>query len=192
MRLAIRGDDMAASYSISVDGVKRTLQVDDANMPLLYALRDELGLNNPRFGCGQGQCGACTVLLDGQSVKSCTVLAVQADGNGVWRLTIAQAQWADWATGAHGLSEGVLQLHVQAVDQLLKPVKAYGFVHAAGIQIVQPLRVLDFLGVKTTLASVAAWPAARSPTSRPAGSCCPGSASTRPARRSRMGGSCRR
>src|SRR6266545_4482292 len=48
-----------------------TFQVDGPAMPLLYALRDELGLVNPRFGCGLGQCGACTVHVDGRSVRSC-------------------------------------------------------------------------------------------------------------------------
>ncbi len=62
---------MAKSYSISVDEVNRTLEVDDPNMPLLYVLRDELGMNNPRFGCGLGQCGACTVHIDGQPTRSC-------------------------------------------------------------------------------------------------------------------------
>jgi nicotinate dehydrogenase subunit A len=40
-------------------------------MPLLYVLRDELGMNNPRFGCGLGQCGACTVLINGEPMQSC-------------------------------------------------------------------------------------------------------------------------
>ncbi|MFN2462173.1 MAG: (2Fe-2S)-binding protein, partial [Candidatus Velthaea sp.] len=55
----------------------RVVHVDDAAMPLLYALRDELNLPNPRFGCGLAQCGACTVLLEGQPVRSC-VLPVSA------------------------------------------------------------------------------------------------------------------
>jgi nicotinate dehydrogenase subunit A len=45
--------------------------VEDPEMPLLYALRDDLGLHGPRFGCGLGQCGACTVHLDGRAVRSC-------------------------------------------------------------------------------------------------------------------------
>jgi nicotinate dehydrogenase subunit A len=45
--------------------------VDDPDMPLLYALRDNLGLHGPRFGCGLGQCGSCTVHLDGRPVRSC-------------------------------------------------------------------------------------------------------------------------
>ena len=60
------------TLTLNVDGKARTITVDDPKMPLLYALRDELGFNNPRFGCGLGQCGACTVHIDGQAVRSCT------------------------------------------------------------------------------------------------------------------------
>src|SRR5215468_6873806 len=60
-----------AKVTLTVDGRSRTIDVDDPDMPLLYALRDELGMNNPRFGCGLGQCGACTVLIDGRAVRSC-------------------------------------------------------------------------------------------------------------------------
>ena len=56
---------------LSVNGKSVSVQVDDAEMPLLYALRDELGLHGPRFGCGLGQCGACTVHMDGVAVRSC-------------------------------------------------------------------------------------------------------------------------
>ena len=69
-----------AELTLNVDGQARTIEIDDPAMPLLYALRDELRLNNPRFGCGLGQCGACTVHIDGQSVRSC-VTPVSAVGN---------------------------------------------------------------------------------------------------------------
>jgi nicotinate dehydrogenase subunit A len=56
---------------LNVNGKAADVMVDDADMPLLYALRNDLGLHGPRFGCGLGQCGACTVLLDGEAVRSC-------------------------------------------------------------------------------------------------------------------------
>jgi len=57
--------------ALSVNGKPVSVQLDDPEMPLLYALRDELGLHGPRFGCGLGQCGACTVHMDGAAVRSC-------------------------------------------------------------------------------------------------------------------------
>jgi carbon-monoxide dehydrogenase small subunit len=64
---------------LSVNGVERTLEVEP-RLLLVHALRDNLGLTGTHVGCDTSNCGACTVHLDGQSVKSCTVLAVQADG----------------------------------------------------------------------------------------------------------------
>ena len=61
----------AKTISLHVNGQFRRLTVDDPDMPLLYALRDNLGLHGPRFGCGVGQCGACTVHIDGNAVRSC-------------------------------------------------------------------------------------------------------------------------
>lgn len=58
------------AYTIEVNHVKRTADVD-GDMPLLWVLRDELNLKGPKFGCGAGLCGACTVHLDGQAVRSC-------------------------------------------------------------------------------------------------------------------------
>jgi nicotinate dehydrogenase subunit A len=64
---------MTERVSLNVNGATHEIAVDDPSMPLLYALRDDLGFNNPRFGCGLGQCGACTVHLDGVAVRSCQI-----------------------------------------------------------------------------------------------------------------------
>jgi nicotinate dehydrogenase subunit A len=62
---------MTEKVTLNVNGAAKTIEVDDPDMPLLYALRNDLGLDNPRFGCGLAQCGACTVLLDGEPTRSC-------------------------------------------------------------------------------------------------------------------------
>ena len=59
--------------TLNVNGKPVAITADDPQMPLLYALRDDLGLHGPRFGCGLGQCGACTVLVDGKAMRSCVM-----------------------------------------------------------------------------------------------------------------------
>ena len=66
--------------TLDVNGSRHSVPIDDEAMPLLYALRDTLALRGPRFGCGLGQCGACTVLIDGQAVRSCQLPVVAATG----------------------------------------------------------------------------------------------------------------
>ena len=65
--------------SLAVNGVRHELDLEPREL-LVYVLRDRLGLTGTNVGCDTSSCGACTVLLDGVSVKSCTVLGVQADG----------------------------------------------------------------------------------------------------------------
>ena len=67
------------SISITVNGRQEDAEVE-ARLLLVHFLRESLGLTGTHVGCDTSQCGACTVLLDGQSAKSCTVFAVQADG----------------------------------------------------------------------------------------------------------------
>ena len=59
-------------YNLHVNGRARTVEAD-ADSPLLYVLRDQLELHGPKFGCGLGQCGACTVHMGGQAVRSCVM-----------------------------------------------------------------------------------------------------------------------
>ena len=64
---------------LDVNGKKQSVDVSP-DTPLLYVLRNDLGLHGPRFGCGLGQCGACTVIMDGIAVRSCVVTVAQAAG----------------------------------------------------------------------------------------------------------------
>ncbi len=63
---------MERRVRLKVDGKSHDISADPT-MPLLYALRDDFGMNNPRFGCGLSQCGACTVLVDGAPTRSCVM-----------------------------------------------------------------------------------------------------------------------
>lgn len=74
-----------ATVKFTVDG--KPVSVDaDPNMPLLYALRGDLNMKNPRFGCGLAQCGACTVHLDGEAVRSCVMPVSAVKGRKVTTL----------------------------------------------------------------------------------------------------------
>jgi nicotinate dehydrogenase subunit A len=74
---------MARKLALNVNGKAASVAVDDPQMPLLYALRNDLGLHGPRFGCGLGQCGACTVHVDGAPVRSCVYPVSKAVGKRV-------------------------------------------------------------------------------------------------------------
>ena len=73
---------MTHSISIKINGVDRKLEIKD-NELLLDVIRDRAGVKSVKAGCWRGECGLCTVLLDGKPVKSCLVLAIEADGREV-------------------------------------------------------------------------------------------------------------
>lgn len=72
-----------ASYTLVVNGASRSVESADPNQPLLYVLRNHLGLTGAKFGCGLGQCGACTVLVDGLPARSCRLPIARAAGHQV-------------------------------------------------------------------------------------------------------------
>ena len=69
-----------AKYTLTVNGKKHRVNVED-DMPLLWVLRDELGLTGTKFGCGRGFCGTCIVHLDGEPTRSCMIAVGNANGS---------------------------------------------------------------------------------------------------------------
>jgi len=72
-----------ATYGLQVNGQSSNVTIDDPSTPLLFVLQETFQLNGPKFGCGLGQCGACTVLLDGMPVRSCITAISDAAGHSV-------------------------------------------------------------------------------------------------------------
>src|SRR5215472_18835845 len=73
------------AITLKVNGVARSLDLDPAT-PLLYALSDDLALNGPKFGCGLGQCGACTVIVNGRATRSCITTVKSVEGQEITTL----------------------------------------------------------------------------------------------------------
>jgi nicotinate dehydrogenase subunit A len=74
-----------AKINIHVNGVAHSVDADKS-CPLLYVLRNDLELNNPRFGCGLAQCGACTVIVDGKAIRSCVAPVSSMEGKKITTL----------------------------------------------------------------------------------------------------------
>jgi len=77
---------MNFSIKLTVNGVRRDVELDDPRVTLLDLLRERLDLTGTKKGCDRGQCGACTVLVDGRRVNSCLALAVSHDGANVFTI----------------------------------------------------------------------------------------------------------
>lgn len=124
---------MEIPVSIVVNGRELAQEVEPRTL-LVHFLRDNLGLTGTSIGCDTSQCGSCTVILDGDAVKSCTVLAVQADGSEVQTIegvaqngTLHPVQEAFWEK--HGLqcgfcTPGMIMTVVNMLDKNPKPSEA--------------------------------------------------------------------
>ena len=105
---------------LRVNGTERDLDVEN-DMPLLWALRDELGLTGTKFGCGIAQCGACTVHIDGDAMRSCVITVGQAAGRAI--------------TTIEGLSEGD-RLHAVQEAWIAEDVPQCGYCQTGQIMAV--------------------------------------------------------
>ena len=97
---------MTRPVTLAINGTEHHVQVEPRSL-LVHVLRDDLDLTGTHIGCDTSQCGACTVLIDGQAVKSCTVLALQAEGHKI--TTIEGIAGADG--GLHPIQQGFWEKH---------------------------------------------------------------------------------
>ena len=108
---------------LTVNGTEHHLDVED-DMPLLWVLRDEIGLNGPKYGCGVAACGACTVHIDGVAVRSCQTLVSDVDGpvttieglGNPAEMHAIQAAWLEYQVAQCGYCQGGQMM--QAADLL--------------------------------------------------------------------------
>ena len=98
---------MQRSITLNVNGAARTAEVEPRAL-LAYVLRDQLDLTGTHIGCDTGQCGACTVHIDGHAVKSCTVLAMQAEGHAI---TTIEGLSGNGGGGLHPLQQAFWEKH---------------------------------------------------------------------------------
>ncbi len=81
--MTAREEAKPSGLTLKVNGKRRTIRSGASDMPLLYALRGELSLTGVKYGCGKGQCGACTVLIDNQAIRSCQISVKEAVGKSI-------------------------------------------------------------------------------------------------------------
>ncbi len=121
---------MKHPVTLTVNGETRTAHVEARDL-LVHVLRDQLDLTGTHVGCDTSQCGACTVLLDGKAVKSCSVLVMQADGkkittieglaNGNALHAVQEAFWAKHGLQCGFCTPGVIMTAVDLLDEHLDP-----------------------------------------------------------------------
>lgn len=124
---------MAQSITVAVNGTSQTHQVEP-RLLLVHYLRDVLGLTGTHIGCDTSQCGACTVNVDGLAVKSCTMLAVQADGANINTIEglasadelhpIQQAFWEEHGLQCGFCTPGMIMTLLQVLERNPDPTEA--------------------------------------------------------------------
>jgi len=110
-----------AAYSLTVNGSSYTLNVDDPSTPLLYLLQENLQLNGPKFGCGLGECGCCTVLLDGQPIRSCITAISDSAGH-----TITTIEGLGTTDNLHPLQEAFIEEQAMHCGYCISGPMLYG------------------------------------------------------------------
>lgn len=121
------------AINLTVNGKKHSIDVDPTT-PLLWAIREQVGLTGTKYGCGVAQCGACTVMLEGQAIRSCVVPVVAAEGKNVQtieglatdgKLTKLQQAWIDHQVPQCGFCQsGMLMAATDLLAKKPKPTDA--------------------------------------------------------------------
>jgi nicotinate dehydrogenase subunit A len=122
-----------ATITLKVNGKTRTVQ-SDPDVPLLYVLRNDLELQGPKFGCGLGQCGSCTVIMDGEAVQSCLIPVSEAQNRSITTLEgigsidrphpLQQAFLAEQAAQCGYCSNGIIMTAKALLDKNPNPTEA--------------------------------------------------------------------
>jgi len=120
-----------AKFSFTVNGKRRNVVSWDPQQPLLYVLRNQLELHGPKFGCGLGQCGSCTVLIEGKAVQACMVTIAEAAGKHITTLEglgspqqphpVQAAFIAEQAAQCGYCSNGMIMTSVALLQQTPQP-----------------------------------------------------------------------
>ncbi len=124
---------MSQTFAVNVNGTARTVAVESGT-PLLYVLRNDLGLNAPRFGCGLSQCGACSVLVEGKPTRSCVLPVDAAAGKKITTLEglgsgsnlhpLQRAFIAEQAAQCGYCANGMIMTSKALLDKTPRPTEA--------------------------------------------------------------------